>query len=99
MDGLLRTHFAASDFDGAVRDNLIYVHVGLRTAAGLPDAQRELIVTLARDDFVGRFDDEPGFVRGELAQVLVDERRSFFQDAESADQFGWHSVAANVEVL
>ena len=46
MNRLLRAHHAAEHLDRAVRDHLIGVHVGLRAGAGLPDDQREMIVSL-----------------------------------------------------
>ena len=67
MNRLLRSQFAARQFDGAVGDDLVDVHVGLGAAAGLPDTQRELVVEFAGDDFVGRLHDESGFVGGKLA--------------------------------
>src|SRR4029077_18986989 len=44
MDGLLAAHCATGDFDCAVADDFVDVHVGLGAAAGLPDAQRKMIV-------------------------------------------------------
>src|SRR5271169_2865835 len=76
MDGLLRTHFSTGNFDGTVGDDLIHVHVGLRTASGLPDAQWELVIQLAGDDFVGGFDDELRNVGREFSQVLIHQRAS-----------------------
>src|SRR5216684_5025212 len=102
MDRLLRSQCATRQFDGAVGDYLVDVHVGLRTAAGLPDAQGELVVELAGDDLVGSLNDELGLViitdSGKLAQILVHQRTGLFEDAKSADQFRRHGVAANVEV-
>ena len=98
MNRFLRAQLAARHFDGAVGDDLVDVHVGLGAAAGLPDAQRELVVELAGDDFVGSLHDELGFVGRELAQVLIDQRAGLFQDAKGADQLRRHGVAADVEV-
>ena len=67
VNRFLAAHFAAGHFYGAIRDYLVDVHVGLRAAAGLPDAQGEVIVELAGDDFVGGSRDELRFFRGELA--------------------------------
>ena len=39
-----------------------------------------------------------GFVGGEFAEVLIDQRRGFLQDAEGADQLGRHGVVADGEV-
>ena len=98
MNRLLRSQFAARQFDGAVGDDFIDVHVGLRAAAGLPDAQGKLVVEFAGDDFVGGLHDELGFVGGKLAQVLVHQRAGLLEDAKGADQFRRHGVAANIEM-
>ena len=52
----------------AVGNDLVDVHVGLRAAAGLPDAQREMLVEPAGNHFVGRGDDEIGFVLGQAGR-------------------------------
>src|SRR6266849_8127799 len=39
VNGLLAAHDAAGDFDGAVGNDFVNVHVGLRAAAGLPNAK------------------------------------------------------------
>ncbi len=96
--GILRSHLAPGNLDGAVRDDLVHVHIGLRAAAGLPDAQGELVVKFADDDLVGGLHDQLGFVRGKFAKVMVHERAGLFQRAESVDQFGRHCIAPNVEV-
>src|SRR5271169_1240329 len=98
MDGLLRTHFSTGNFDGTVGDDLIHVHVGLRTASGLPDAQWELVIQLAGDDFVGGFDDELRNVGREFSQVLIHQRASLLERAEGANQLGRHGVAPNIEM-
>src|SRR6266851_2960290 len=53
MDRFLAPHFAAGDFDGAIGNDFVDVHVGLRATAGLPDAKREVLVKLSGDDFIG----------------------------------------------
>src|SRR2546427_4988106 len=53
MNGLFAAHDAAGNFDGAIGDDFVDVHVGLRAAAGLPDAKREVVVEFAFDDFIG----------------------------------------------
>ena len=98
MDRLLRSHLAAGNLNRAVRDDLVHVHVGLRAAAGLPDAERELIVQLAGDHFVGGLCDQLRFVGGQLAQILIHQRACFLERAEGADQLRRHGVASNVEV-
>src|SRR2546425_5308367 len=53
MNGLFAAHDSAGNFDGAIGDDFVDVHVGLRAAAGLPDAEREVVVEFAFDDFIG----------------------------------------------
>jgi hypothetical protein len=53
VDGLLGAHVTAQHLDGAVGDDLVGVHVGLGTGAGLPDDQREVVIELARCDLGG----------------------------------------------
>ncbi len=98
VNGLLAAHFAAGDFDGAIRDHLVDVHVGLRAAAGLVDAQRKMVVELAGDDFVGGLRDERGLFGRKLAEILIYERGGFLEDAEGANELGRHGVFADVEV-
>src|SRR6266852_9373960 len=74
MNRLLAAHNAAGDFDGAVGHDFVDVHVGLRAAAGLPDAEREVVVQFAGDDFIGGLGDQCGFFGGQLAEILIDER-------------------------
>ena len=69
--GFLLPRLAAGELDGAVRDHLVDVHVRLRAAAGLPDAERELVVVLAGDHLVGRLHDAASaFSARQLAEVL-----------------------------
>src|SRR5260370_27787425 len=46
MDGLLAAQLSAGNFDGAIGDDFVDVPVGLRAAAGLPDAQGGMVVEL-----------------------------------------------------
>ena len=98
MNGLLAAQDAAGHLDGAVRDDFVDVHVGLRAASRLPDAQGKVIVQVAGDDFVRSGDDQPGFFGREFAEVLIHQRTSFFQDAERADELRRHGVFADGEV-
>jgi hypothetical protein len=43
VNGLLGAHGATEDLDSTVGDDLVGVHVGLGTGAGLPDNQREVV--------------------------------------------------------
>src|ERR1700687_83275 len=98
MNGLFAAHCAAGDFDSAIVYYLIDVHVGLRAATGLPDAQRKMITQLAGDDLVGGLHDELAFVGWELAEILIDERAGFFQDAKGANELARHGVFTDREM-
>src|SRR5712664_3107141 len=98
MDGLLAAQFASGDFNGAIGNHLVDVHVGLRAAAGLPDAKREVLREFSFDDFIGGPHDEAALFVREFSQVLVHERGGFFEYAEGADQLGRHEVLADSEV-
>jgi hypothetical protein len=95
---LLRAERAAGQLDRAVGDDLVDVHVALRAAAGLPDAQREMIVEFSGGHLVGGLHDEVGYFRLHLAEVEVDQRARFFQDAKRVDDFQRHAVRADVEM-
>src|ERR1700733_6543251 len=98
MNGFLRSHLAARNLNSAIRDHFIDIHIGLRAAARLPDAQRELVLQLAGNHFVGSLHDQLRLVCRQLAQVLVHQRARLLEDAESANEFRRHGVAPNVEV-
>ncbi len=60
--------------------------------------QGEMVVEFSADDFVGCLGDEAGLFGGEFAEILIDQRSGFFEDAEGANQLGRHGVFADVEV-
>ena len=80
VDGLLAAHLAAGQLDGAVRDHLVDVHVGLGAAAGLPHEERELVAVLARDHLVGRLHEHRCLLGRQLAELLVDLRGGLLED-------------------
>ena len=96
--GIFRAEDSARDFNGAIGDDLVHVHVGLGAAASLPDTQRELFVQFALDDFVRRLDNQFCLVGWQLPQILVHQGCRFFENAEGADQLRRHGVAADVEM-
>ena len=89
----LRPDSAAGKLDGAVRDNLVGVHVGLRAGAGLEDDQRELLVELSVDHVLCGANDQIDLLAGQLAQLFVGERGAFLENAQSADHGAAPSVA------
>ena len=98
MHRLLRALLAAQHLDGAVRDHLVGVHVGLRAGARLPDHQRKFAVVLAVDHLLRRHDDGFGELRIEIAQRVIGLGRALLDDAERADQGKRHALAADLEV-
>ena len=99
MDGLLGAHDPAAELDGPVGDDLVGVHVGLRAAARLPDAQRELVVEVALGHLARRLLDEAGQGLVQLAEVAVDRGRRALEDPEGPDQRLGHRLDADVEVV
>jgi hypothetical protein len=53
VDGLLASHGAAKNLNGAVGDDLVGVHVGLSAGSSLPDDQREVVNQLERGNLLG----------------------------------------------
>ena len=101
VHGGLGAHGAAREFDGAVGDNLVGVHVRLRARAGLEDDQREVVVELTGDDLVAGLRDVVRDVGGQLAQLGVGQGCGLLQDAEGAHHRATphECVAADVEVV
>ena len=95
---LLRPEHAAQELDGAVGDHLVGVHVGLGAAARLPDPQWKMLVELACDNFIANLGDQLCFVGGQLAEIVIDQRTGFLEDAESADHLAGHYVVADIEM-
>ena len=104
--GFLMPMLAAGQLDGAVGDHLVDVHVRLRAAAGLPDAEREVVVELARRSPRRRpARSGRAFSAGELAELAVDQRRGLLQDRRcrgsprrACGRRRWRSGAATAAV-
>ena len=98
VDRLLRTHLAAHDLDGAVRDHLVRVHVRLGAGTSLPDHQREMIVQLARDHLARGLDHRAANGGVQLAGRHVHLRRRLFHHAQRADDGDRLLFPADLEV-
>ena len=98
MNRLLAAEHAAGHLDRAIRDHLVGVHVGLRAAAGLPDAQRKMIVERARDHFVGRRRHQLGFVGRQFAEIAINLSRRFFQNPERTHHRPRHPIESDREM-
>ncbi len=77
---------AAEQFDGAIGDDLVGVHVGRGAGAGLENIQDEFAVPFAVDHLLGGLDDGVGQFGFEAAQFLVGQGGVFFDQAERADE-------------
>ena len=63
--------FAAEQFRGAIGQDLVDVHVALRTRAGLPDRQRKLLAMTAEQDFLGGSRDRCGLVFRQKPELAI----------------------------
>ena len=62
----------------SVGDDFIHVHVGLGTASGLPDDEREVLIPLSVDHFVGRLHNRYRLGGIKVVQTLVGQGRTLF---------------------
>ena len=101
VHGGLGPQLAAGQFDGAVADDLVGVHVRLGARAGLEDDQRELGVELAGNDLVSSLDDEVCHVARELTELLVGQGGGFLQSAQGTNHVAppHEGVATDLEVV
>ena len=98
VDGGLGAHFASSDFNRSICDDLIGVHVGLSAASSLPDTKREVVVEVAVTHFLGSSYDEVSHFWIQLFQGDICLRCRLFQHAKSPDDSRGHGVVPDVEV-
>ena len=82
---LLAAKLAARQFDRAVGDDLVGIHVRLRTRSGLKHDQREMRVQPAVDHLVRSAHDEFGLHPGQLAKFDISLRGGLLQQAERTD--------------
>ncbi|MNZ69082.1 hypothetical protein D3C78_873730 [compost metagenome] len=88
----------AGQFVGPPGDHFVDVHVALGAAAGLPDHQRELVVMLAAQHFVGGLLDQPGDVGWQVAVTVVDAGRGLLDQRQGVQHRDGHAFLANGEV-
>ena len=98
MNRLFAAHDAAGNFDRAIRDHFVGVHVRLRSATRLPNAQRKMFVELAFNHFVARLDDQLQFVFRKFSEIVIYQRAGFLENAKSANHLARHHIKADVEV-
>ena len=98
MDRLLGAHLAAENFNRAVGDHFIGIHVGLRAGPGLPDDKREMLVQLAFNDFLGCGDNRFSQFRLKALQRHISARGGLFDNAERPDNGVRLLFPANLEI-
>ena len=99
MDRRLRAELAAEELDRAVGDDLVGVHVGLRSRPGLPHHERDVVGEAAVDDLVGGAGDGVDELAVEHPELSVDDGRGLLDDAERPDDRQRHAVGTDSEVL
>jgi hypothetical protein len=76
----------SQQFAGAIGDDLIHVHVGLRAGAGLPHRQRKVRVVPTRDHLVRSRGNRDGEARVDEPERLVDPGSSSLDLRDRMDQ-------------
>ena len=90
---------AAQDFDGAVCDDLVCVHVERGTCAALNRVDNELVVELAVDDLIAGLYDSTCALLGELADLEVRDCGGLLNLRHADDELRVHLETRDVEVL
>ena len=98
MNGCFRTKHSTGEFDGTVGDDLVGVHVGLRSASRLPYTKREVVVKMAVDHVLGGGDDEVAHLGVKLLEGHVGLGSGLFEDTKSSNHAQRHGVVANVKI-
>src|SRR6266436_5030929 len=98
MDWCFTAQNATGNLDSTIRDHFVGIHVRLRAATGLPDAQGKVIVQLADNYFIGSLFDEPQLVAREFPKFMIDDCGGFFENAQGADHFARHAIVADSEM-
>ena len=82
-----------------VADHLIDVHVRLRATAGLPDAQRELIVVLACLDRLTGLFDQGNLLRVQQAMTTIDLGAALLDQCQGMNELCWNPLIPDGEVV
>jgi hypothetical protein len=89
----------AGQLVGAPGDHFVDVHVALGAAAGLPDHQRELVVVLAVEHFVGGLFDQAGDVGGQVAVAVVDPGGGFLDQRQGVQHRQRHAFLPMAKLI
>src|SRR5882762_8610419 len=98
MDRFFAAQNATGNLDSTIRDHFVGIHVRLRAAAGLPDAQGKVVVELAGNYLICRLFDELQLVARKFSKFMIDDRGGLFENAEGADHFARHAIVADSEM-
>jgi hypothetical protein len=98
VDGRLGPQLAACKFNGSIGDDFVGVHVRLRTASGLPNAEGKVVVEASVNDVLGSGDDEVADFRFKLLEGHVGFRCRLLKDSKRTNDALWHGVVTDVEI-
>ena len=89
----------ACDLVAPVGDDLVAVHVRLRSGASLPDDEREIVQKLAGNDLVRRLFDGGELFSGHFlgTQGAVGAGRCLLENAEGVDDLGGHRLDTDAD--
>ncbi len=90
---------ATEQFNGAIGDDLVGIHVGRSAGAGLENIQDKFAVPFSVRHFLGGLDDGGGDVRFEAAQLLIGQGGVFFDQAERANKGAGEAQVADGKIL
>ena len=99
MDRHVRPAFSAEDLVGAVREDLVDVHVVRRPGACLIHVHHEMLEVLAGENFIRRLHDHIGDLWIESAGFLVGQRRRALDHYGRPDEGGKRRHSADRKVL
>ncbi len=99
VDVVIRVYAASAarlshQFGGAIGNHLVGVHVGLRSRAGLPDGQREVLVEFSGGNFCRGLGDRISELAVEEAEVAVHAGCGSLDRRNRMNQRQRHGVAA-----
>ena len=90
MDGAFLTQLAAAQHVGAVGNDFVQIHVGLRAATRLPDDERKLSVQLVRQNLIAGGGNQVALFGGQHTQIGIGKSGGFFQIGKGFNDFVRH---------
>lgn len=99
MERSVRAKALPRRLSGEVADYLIHVHVRLGSAAGLPDAQGELIIVPACLDRLSGLFDQGNLLSGQKTMASIHHSAALFDPRQGMDQLGGDPLITDGEVV